>query len=159
GVRREMCGSEQMRIDITDAEAMQPMPLDEVENFVFSCHDGLGQCTQCIKYPSTLAQLAQCQLSDDKGMCEHLSGIEILRELLVALTQVIHPHRRVDQNHRPIPNRPSGQNGDAESVLTRTRCHRDEPAFVRFPVRSALSGLRVPAWTFPAGQLRTVPAR
>jgi hypothetical protein len=95
------CG-EQVRIDIADSRASQPMPADEVQHFLVGSRSALRQIPHGLQYKVALPQFAQGKLADYKRMREDAASIKKDSERLIARAQMVDPNRGVDQDHADL---------------------------------------------------------
>ena len=87
-----------MRIDVSDPSAMKPMTLDEPENLVDLGHGGHGKVLKQFEHGPPVCQTAAGDLADDERVDDHRCAFEQRRQLRVTPAQVIHPHRRIDED-------------------------------------------------------------
>jgi hypothetical protein len=107
-ISRQADCRQEMDIDISDPESGQSLPLDKFENLPIGRGTGLGQVCQGSKNDPPRMQITQREFADDKWMCQDLPGVEKGCELPVARAQMLHPDRRIGQDHERAGRRRGG---------------------------------------------------
>ncbi len=88
-----------MSIDVTNAKAGEPVLLDETQDFLIGRCRRLGQVLQCLQYDFALPQIAKRQFSNDERVCQDPSCVENGAQRSDAESQMVDPHRCVDEDH------------------------------------------------------------
>ena len=88
-----------MGVDIPDAEAEKGLTIDEVEDLVIRCDNGLRQLSQGAQHEATFAQITKSKLAGHKAVAEYFPAIEQLAEHPIAGPHVVDPDRGIYQNH------------------------------------------------------------
>ena len=70
-----------MSIDVTDAEPVQCVSSDQVQDFLVCGHTRLRQILQRIQHKLATAEIAQRKLAKDKRMQENTPGVEAARQV------------------------------------------------------------------------------
>ena len=96
GTYRQPDGCEQVRIDIADPQAEEPMPADEMQHFRIAGHAGLRQIPQGGQNKVALPQVTEGKFANHERMGENVATVEQARKRLVARAQMVDPNRRVD---------------------------------------------------------------
>lgn len=87
-----------MRVDVSDPLAVQPMTLDEPEHLVNLGNGGHREVLKEFEHGASVCQAAAGDLANDERMDDHRRAFEQRRQLRVTPAQVIHPHRRIDED-------------------------------------------------------------
>jgi hypothetical protein len=100
--RRQPRRREQLRVDIADTEAEQPVPLDEREQLVGLADDRLWQCRQLLQDFAALpgrAQMPHRKLTDHPRMSKDPALMKEPQQRRLAIAEMVDPNRGVDQDH------------------------------------------------------------
>jgi hypothetical protein len=97
-----------MSVNVADAMAEQPAPVDEMQNLGVGRDRGARKERERPQDNIALAEIAERDLADDKWMDQNLASAEQLSQRLVARSQVIDPDRRIDQSHNAFVRRRRG---------------------------------------------------
>ncbi len=108
GASGQADGSEKVSVDIAYAQCEEGIVKNETENLFLSRNACLRKVLEVSEHYIALVQMAQCDFTNDEGMSQHCSLIEQGREDVIALTQMIHPDRSVDQDHAGCGRRRGG---------------------------------------------------
>jgi len=100
GVGGEPRGGEKLRIDVADAQAVQPFSLYQSHDLHGACRRGTGKALQQSDHLAAVAKVAQRKLSDDPFMSQDRPTVEQLCETPAPGSEVVDPDRRVGQDHR-----------------------------------------------------------
>lgn len=68
--------SEQVCVDVTDAEPVKRHDVDHALNFVVGCGCGSGEVAQRVQYGLAIAQAAERKLADDERMDQYPLGFQ-----------------------------------------------------------------------------------
>jgi hypothetical protein len=99
---------EQMDIDAADPAPKQTVVADEVQNLVIGSDAGLWQIQHGIQDDVALTEIAERELAKNKGVRQHLSGLEELDKRLAPGAEMVYPNRGIDQNHGGLDRRRGG---------------------------------------------------
>jgi hypothetical protein len=99
---------EQMDIDVADPAPRQTVVADEVQNLDIGSDAGLRQIQHSIQDDVALTEIAERELAKNKGVRQHLSGLEELNKRLAPGAEMVYPNRGVDQNHAGLGRRRGG---------------------------------------------------
>lgn len=91
GTCGEQCCGEQVGVDVSDAQSVQLLLVDQGEDLVVCRCVGLGELTEQREDLAATGQVAECELTGDPGVREHAAVLKQCRELGVAGAQVIDP--------------------------------------------------------------------
>ncbi len=92
-----------MNIDVPDSLAMEVAPLDEPQNFLGLCHHSSRKGPEQLKDRHAVAQASARDLANHERMHEHIRSFQQVDKSRIATTQVIDPHRRVDEDQAGPP--------------------------------------------------------
>lgn len=87
-----------MHVDIPDPFAVQTMPLDERHRFIVSGRHGSRQIMEQLEERLAITQAPACDLTQHERMHDHSRTLQRGDKPRVATAQVIHPHRRIDED-------------------------------------------------------------
>jgi hypothetical protein len=145
-----------MRINPPDPPAVQPLPLDNAQNFLVLCGLRFGQRLKERQDLLPIAQSSARQLTYDERMGEHVSVRQERLQLAVSYAQVVDPDGGIDEDHtawpgrrrRPALNRgsvpPSFANRRALSrAINASRPMRTRAVFLETPVNRVARRRRI----------------
>jgi len=99
GLRSEPSGWQKMQIDKTNAFAHQLVGLKKYDRFLVAGLDRRGQVTPKADQLRPVVQVAAGQFTDNHWMGAYQSLRQQFSESIISAAQMIHPHRRIHQNH------------------------------------------------------------
>ena len=88
-----------MRIHVTDPTPVQLPAAYERQNLILSRHHRSGQVRQRREHESPVRQIAKRNFAKHERMDHHLGAAQRAGQHFIAKPQMIHPDRRVDQQH------------------------------------------------------------
>ncbi len=88
-----------MGVDIADAEAMETLTLDQVENFVGRCDGRLKLSLQHPDDDLPLADRSKSNLAEHEGVNQSLFPRHRVAKARVGASEMIDPDRRIDDDH------------------------------------------------------------
>jgi hypothetical protein len=94
-------------VDVAEAASEQGFAIYEAEDLGVRRQFGARQVRKCAENNFALANLAKREFANDKGVHQHPTCVEQLREPAAASAQMIDPDRGIDEDHarRPPPGR------------------------------------------------------
>lgn len=87
-----------MYVHITDPSAVQSVTLDEGKCLVRIGHGRHGEVLEQLEHCGAIGEMATGELANDEGVNDHARAVEQRDELRVTAAQVVHPHRRINQD-------------------------------------------------------------
>ena len=95
----ELHRCEQVHIHIPDALAVQGSALDEVQRFGIGRYDCRRKIGEQREHRGAMTQVAARQFTKDEWVHQHRTAFKFLLEVLDAGSEVVNPHRCVDEDH------------------------------------------------------------
>src|SRR5574337_16606 len=94
-----------MGVHPPNSASVEPLALNEFQDFAMLCQPGSRQGLQQNQHLSTIPQGTARQFPDDERVCQHLLFVEKTYQFSVAGAEVIDPDGSVDQDHATEPGR------------------------------------------------------
>ena len=88
-----------MRIDPTDAAAVETLSIEKIGHFGMFGGVSFGKCPQKRKHLIAIAQCAASKFPNDEGMNQHISITEKRLQTPVSATKMVNPNGGIDENH------------------------------------------------------------
>jgi len=88
-----------MHVDIAQSGAEEGSIRYEIGHFVIVRSHYLRECTELSYDQIAFSKITQCNFTDHMRMHNDRAGVEKLDHARIAFAQVIHPNRRVGQDH------------------------------------------------------------
>lgn len=88
-----------MHIHISDAACHDLPSFDELHDLVMRCLEAAGQVVQQRQHLCAIAQVAASEFSQYMGVNQHFALLQQTRQLVDTGTEVVYPHRRINENH------------------------------------------------------------
>lgn len=92
-----------MGIDIANPAAGQAVHVDKPAHLCIRSGRRRRKVLKIIQYCGAIGELPQRQLTNDEGVAENILLSQQAHQLLITGAQMVHPHRRVDEDHFPLP--------------------------------------------------------
>jgi hypothetical protein len=99
GTAGEQTGSQQVAIDIADAETVKPAGVDEVKNLLMRSHRCLWELSEVCQNRFSVLEISAGKFPPNEGVDEHGLILEKGDKVLVTRTQVVYPDRGIHEDH------------------------------------------------------------
>lgn len=87
-----------VRVDVANA-VPEKACIDEIQHFLVRRDDRLRQILQGLQDDAARLKMTECKLANNERMREDFLRLKQLRQRGIAASEVIHPNRRISQNH------------------------------------------------------------
>ena len=99
GARREARGGDELGVDVSDAEALERLSLDEGKDFVGGGQVGLREATeQCQDFPA-LGEIPEGELAGDPRVAKNAALLQVSGEAATTGPEVVDPRGSVNEDH------------------------------------------------------------
>jgi len=88
-----------MNVDVANAPSHQSATIDKLKRFIFGSYRRQWKLAHQRKNLRAAFQIAARKLAKNERMHQHQSIVQRVEKMRLAATEVVDPHRRVDQDH------------------------------------------------------------
>ena len=99
GSRCEARGGDELCVDVSDAEAVEGIAIDEGKDFVGGSQVRLGEAAEEYQDFAALREIPEGELAGDPRVAKDAALLQVFGEAAAAGPEVIDPHRRVNEDH------------------------------------------------------------